>query len=70
MNTIDTLKKSDAIKRTVARNIAAGAWLKVATDEATAWLDKSEKARRADVVAYVEGEYRAAGLDSRGRKQG
>ena len=70
MASIDTLKKSDAIKRTVARNVAAGAWLKVATEEATAWLDKSEKSRRADVVAYVEGEYRAAGLDSRGRKNG
>lgn len=70
MASIDTLKKSDAIKRTVARNIAAGAWLKVATEEATAWLDKSEKSRRADVVAFVESEYRAAGLDSRGRKNG
>lgn len=69
-NAIDTLKKSDTIRKVVARCIGAGYWQRACADEAAAFLDRSERARRADVVAFVAAEYAAAGLDSRGRKAG
>jgi hypothetical protein len=60
---IDDLKKADVIKRIVARNIEAKAWRSAAVEEATAYLDNSEKARRQDVVDYIRLEYNAAGAN-------
>ncbi len=64
---IENLKKSDTIRKVVARCIASKYWQSACADEATAFLDRSERGRRADVVAYIASEYAAAGLDSRGR---
>jgi hypothetical protein len=64
---IDALKKSDVIKRVVARNVAAKAWRSVAEKEALAYLDKSEKTCRAAVLAYVREQYDAAGAGPMGR---
>jgi hypothetical protein len=69
MSTIDNLKKADVIKRIVARSIDGKAWRSAAEQEAMAYLDKSEKGRRSDVIAYVKAEYDKAGAGFNGRWQ-
>ena len=69
MAKLDGIKKADAIIRVVARCVESKAWRSECEKEALAWLDKSEKARRADVVTYVREAYDAAGAGSAGRWQ-
>lgn len=64
---IDTLKKAETIRKIVARCISSGYWQSACADEATAFLDRSERSRRSEVIAFVADEYKAAGRDSRGR---
>lgn len=67
---LDGLVKRDAILRSIKSNIEGKAWRDTAEKEALAWLQKSEKNRKADVVAFVKAEYDAAGAGWNGRWQG
>jgi hypothetical protein len=66
---IDGLAKADVIRRVVARNVAAKAWRSSAESEALAYLGKDERARKADVIAFVRSEFDAAGAGFSGRWQ-
>ena len=66
MATIDTVKKSDTVKRIVARCIAAKTWRSACETEALAYAGKDE---RKTVTAYIRAEYDAAGAGFSGRWQ-
>ena len=66
MATIDTVKKSDVIKRIVARCIAAQTWRSACETEA---LDYAAKTERKTVTSYIRAEYDAAGAGFSGRWQ-
>ena len=59
---LNGLAKAEVIERVVALLIADRAWRSVAEKEATAYLQKNERGRKADVLAYVREQY-----DKRGR---
>ena len=65
---LENLKKAALIEKLVARFVREGGWQNACEKDATAWLDRSEKSRRGDVIAYVAEQYALAGVDSRGRK--
>ena len=67
---IDGLKKADVIKRIVTRSIESKAWRSQCETEALVYLEKSEKARKADVIAFIREQYDAAGAGFSGRWQG
>jgi hypothetical protein len=70
MNSADRLKglaKSDVIARIVANGKASKAWRSTVESEALAYLSKTEKARKGDVVAFVKEEFDAAGAGFLGR---
>lgn len=69
MNKLEGIEKSEAIVRTVANAIAAKAWRSTAESAAIGWLKRSEKSRKADVLAYVREQFDAAGAGSNGRWQ-
>jgi hypothetical protein len=63
------LAKAEVIARIVANGIASKAWRSSTESEALGCLAKAEKARKADVVAFVRAEFDAAGAGFAGRWQ-
>ena len=68
-NKLHGLSKAEVIARVVANGIAAKAWRSSTESEALGYLAKAEKARKADVVAFVGAEFDAAGAGFAGRWQ-
>lgn len=67
---LDGIQKADAIRRIVVRMISEKAWRSEAEKDATSYLDwKTEKPRKAEVIAYVREQYDAAGAGPLGRWQ-
>jgi hypothetical protein len=65
--TIEGLSKETAIRNTVKAGIAAKAWRNTVESDACAWLTKTEKTRKAEVLAFVRAEFDAAGCSVNGR---
>ena len=65
------LKKADVIERVISRCLTDKTWRSECEKEACAYLDwKTEKARKADVIAEIKTRYDAAGAGWNGRWQG
>ena len=63
------LAKAEVIARIVSNGIASKAWRSSTESQALGCLAKAEKARKADVVAFVRAEFDAAGAGFAGRWQ-
>jgi hypothetical protein len=63
------LVKEAAIQRVVAQLISVRGWRSEAEKEAMAYLQRNEKSRKSDVIAYVREAYNNAGAGFSGRWQ-